>query len=115
MPQRSVPRLAVLIFAVLMLGLSTGCSQKKYGAVKFDSAPAGAEVVNLKDDATFGLTPIVVTWESSNGEPEYVTVQMRKAGYLEEITSFWLNTRHSSREAAQAEPQPINVILKARK
>ena len=104
-----------LALAVAILGLNTGCSQKKYGAVKFDSAPAGAEVVNLKDDATFGLTPIVVTWESSSGEPEYVTVQMRKAGYLEEITSFWLNTRHSSREAAQAEPQPINVILKARK
>ena len=115
MPQLSVSRLVFLALAVAILGLNTGCSQKKYGAVKFDSAPAGAEVVNLKDDATFGLTPIVVTWESSSGEPEYVTVQMRRAGYLEEITSFWLNTRHSSREAAQAEPQPINVILKARK
>ena len=115
MPQLSVSRLVFLALAVAILGLNTGRKKKKYGAVKFDSAPAGAEVVNLKDDATFGLTPIVVTWESSSGEPEYVTVQMRKAGYLEEITSFWLNTRHSSREAAQAEPQPINVILKARK
>lgn len=115
MLQSSVPRLLLLALSVAILALNTACSQKKYGAVKFDSAPAGAEVVNLKDDATFGLTPIVVTWESSSGEPEYVTVQMRKAGYLEEITSFWLNTRHSSREAAQAEPQPINVILKARK
>ncbi|NLZ17326.1 MAG: hypothetical protein GX087_06290 [Desulfobulbaceae bacterium] len=115
MLQISVTRLALLALALAVFGLSTGCSQKKYGAVKFDSSPAGAEVVNLKDDATFGLTPILVTWESSSGEPEYVTVQMRKAGYLEEITSFWLNTRHSSREAAQAEPQPINVILKARK
>lgn len=115
MPQTSVTRLALLALTLAVIWLSTGCSQKKYGAVQFDSSPAGAEVVNLKDDATFGLTPILVTWESSSGEPEYVTVQMRKAGYLEEITSFWLNTRHSSREAAQAEAQPINVILKARK
>lgn len=115
MPQQSVIRPLFLVLAVGILGLTPGCSQKRYGAVKFDSSPAGAEVVNLKDDATFGLTPILVTWESSSGEPEYVTVQLRKSGYLEEITSFWLNTRHGSREAAQAEPQPINVILKPRK
>ncbi len=115
MPYRSAIRLLFTVLAVAILGLAAGCSQKRYGAVKFDSSPAGAEVVNLKDDATFGLTPITVTWESSSGEPEYVTVQMRKDGYLEEITSFWLNTRHDSREAAQSEPQPINVILKPRK
>lgn len=115
MPHQSVIRLLFLVFAMAMLALVPGCSQKRYGAAKFESSPAGAEVVNLKDDATFGLTPILVTWESSSGEPEYVTVQLRKNGYLEEITSFWLNTRHSSREAAQAEPQPINVILKPRK
>ena len=40
---------------------------------------------------------------------------MRKAGYLEEIASFWLNTRYESRESAQEDPQPVTIILKARK
>ncbi|NQS71117.1 MAG: hypothetical protein HQQ73_02985 [Desulfobulbaceae bacterium] len=115
MPHLSMSHMIFGVVVLALLSLSTGCSQRMYGAVQFESLPAGAEVVNLRDDATLGLTPILVTWESSSGEPEYVTVQMRKAGYLEEITSFWLNTRHKSREAAQAEPQPINVILKARK
>ncbi|PIE58584.1 MAG: hypothetical protein CSA33_02695 [Desulfobulbus propionicus] len=90
----------------------TGCAkQTTYGAVKFITQPPGAEVVNLKDDATLGSTPVVVFWEGKGGEPEYVTVQLRKAGYREEITSFWVNTRHASREQAEKDAQPINADL----
>ena len=98
----------------LLLG-SAGCSKTMYGAVKFESNPPGAEVINLRDDATLGVTPLLVHWESSDGQPEYVTVQMRKNGYLEDITSFWVNTRHESREAAGTEAQPIYVELKPRR
>ncbi|MDX9835700.1 MAG: hypothetical protein RBT36_10900 [Desulfobulbus sp.] len=98
----------------LLLG-AAGCSKTMYGAVKFESNPPGAEVVNLRDDATLGVTPVLVHWESSDGQPEYVTVQMRKNGYLEDITSFWVNTRHESREAASVEPQPIFSELKQRR
>ena len=98
----------------LLLG-SAGCSKTMYGAVKFESNPPGAEVINLRDDANLGITPVVVTWESDDGQPEYVTVQTRKNGYLEDITSFWVNTRHESREAAQAQAQPIFVELKPRR
>ena len=106
------------LLALSSLGLllsATGCSKTQYGAVKFESNPPGAEVINLRDDANLGVTPVVVTWESSDGEPEYVTVQMRKKGYLEDITSFWVNTRHESREVAQDQAQPIFVELKPRK
>jgi hypothetical protein len=98
----------------LLLG-AAGCSKTMYGAVKFESNPPGAEVINLRDDANLGITPVVVTWESSDGEPEYVTVQVRKNGYLEDITSFWVNTRHESREVAQDQAQPIFVELKPRR
>ena len=98
----------------LLLG-SAGCSKTMYGAVKFESNPPGAEVINLRDDANLGITPVVVTWESVDGQPEYVTVQTRKNGYLEDITSFWVNTRHESREAAQTQAQPIFVDLKPRR
>ncbi len=94
----------------------TGCgSSKTYGAVKFMTMPQGAEVVNLKDDATLGMTPVMVTWEGEDGKPEYVTVEFTKKGYQNEITSFWVNTRHESREAAAVEPQPVTVELEKRK
>lgn len=112
----SIGRFVFLLLCLAALMGASGCAKKTmYGAVKFESEPAGAEVVNLKDDATLGVTPVVVTWETSDGAPQYVTVQVRKSGYLEDITSLWVNTRHESREAANSEAQPIFVELKARK
>lgn len=106
----------VLTVAVLFAGIAmTGCAKKTtYGAVKFTSAPSGAQVVNLKDDATLGTSPVVVTWEGKESKPEYVTVQMRKTGYREEITSFWVNTRHESREDAEKQAQEISVDMQKR-
>jgi hypothetical protein len=93
-----------------------GCGSKTtYGAVKFSTIPPGAEVVNLKDDANLGMTPILVTWQGEDAKPEYVTVEFTKKGYQNEITSFWVNTRHDSREAASAEPQPVTVELSKRR
>ena len=115
MLSKRIRQIALFAVGLLLLLFTNACSQKMYGAVQFQSLPAGAEVINLKDDATLGITPVVVTWESSDGAPEYVTIQVRKTGYLEEILSFWVNTRHKSRDEAQAQPQPISVELKARK
>lgn len=97
----------------IVVALSGCAKQKTYGAVKFTSNPVGAEVVNLKDDATLGNThtPLVVFWEAEDGKAEYVTVQMRKTGYREEITSFWVNTRHETREEAEQEAQHIIVDM----
>jgi len=107
-----------LYFFVFVAGgsLVTGCAgSKTYGSVKFVTTPAGAEVINLKDDANLGMTPVLVTWEGDEEKPENVTVEFKKAGYKEEITSFWVNKRHKSREAAAAEAQPITVQLEKRK
>ena len=93
----------------------TGCAgTKTYGSVKFDSIPQGAEVVNLKDDANLGMTPVLVTWESEDAKPEYVTVELSKDGYRNKITSFWVNTRHETREAAATAPQPVVLELEKR-
>ena len=94
----------------------TGCGQTKtYGAVQFSSVPQGAEVVNLKDDASLGMTPVAVTWESEDSLSEYISVEFIKKGYDREIASFWVNARHKDREAANAEPQPVRVELKKRR
>lgn len=107
---------AMYLLAIGVVVLLTGCGKTKtYGAVKFITMPQGAEVVNLKDDANMGMTPVLVTWEGEDGKPEYVTVEITKRGFQNEITSFWVNTRHENREAAAAEPQPITVELSKRK
>jgi hypothetical protein len=111
---QTVGRCVLCLASLVVLALATGCSQKMYGAVKFESSPAGAEVVNLRDDTSLGVSPVVVVWESEDGKPEYVTVQMRKSGYREAISSFWVNTRHQSREKAQAEAHPIFIELQPR-
>ena len=104
---------------LLMLGglvLLTGCGSKKtYGTVKFQTIPAGAQVVNLKDDTNLGMTPVSVTWEGEDGKPQYVTVELTKKGYQNDITSFWVNTRHENREAAAAEPQPVTIESQKRR
>ncbi len=113
---RYVTQLFLTIICLYAIVVSAGCAkQKTYGAVKFQTNPPGAEVINLKDDASFGQAPLTVTWEAEEGAPQYVTVEMRKAGYREEITSFWVNTRHETREQAQEGAQPITVDLIKRK
>lgn len=111
-----IVRLFVLFFCLSGLLAQVGCAKRKsYGAVQFVTNPPGAEIVNLRDDTSLGVSPIIVTWEAEEGKAEYVTVQFRKTGFLEEITRFWVNTRHDSREEAQAEAQPITVELIKRK
>ena len=105
-----------LLTAVVCAGFLGGCtSGKTYGSVKFVSTPAGAEVINLKDDSNMGMTPVLVTWEGEEEKPEYVTVEFRKTGYREKITSFYVNKRHETREEAAAAAQPITIELEKRK
>lgn len=106
---------SVLCAAVLILVLAcAGCGRKHYGAVQFDSTPDDAEVLNLKNGAFLGRTPLLVILENGSGEPEYVTVRLRKEGYAEEIRSFWLNARYESPEDAREDPWLLDVSLKAR-
>ncbi len=100
---------------LLALGSLTACGQTMYGVVKIESIPPGAEVINLKDDTHLGMTPLLVTWEGSDDEAKHATVELRKVGYIEQITSFWVTMRHTSKEAATNEPQPVTVELKKRK
>jgi len=103
------------MLAVAGLFMLGGCSgTKTFGSVKFVTTPPGAEVINLKDDTNMGMTPVLVTWEGDEKKPEYVTVEFRKTDYREEITSFWVNKRHATREAAASEPQPVTVELEKR-
>ncbi len=101
---------------LVLIGQLVGCGKPvSYGAVRFVTEPAGAEVVNLRDDTNLGSTPLEVVWESEDGKPEHVTVQFRKRGYMEKIVSLWVNKRHDSREAASMQPQPVRIELEERR
>ena len=74
-------KIFILVGVVMMGAGMTGCAKKTtYGAVKFMTDPPGAEVVNLKDDATLGTSPVVVTWEGEdtlNHDREAVILRFR--------------------------------------
>lgn len=97
--------------AVLLLGALTGCGQTAYGVAKIESLPSGAEVVDLKDDTHLGRTPLFVTWEGEEGSIRHATIELRKKGYVEKITAFWVKMRHENKDAATNDAQPVVVEL----
>ncbi len=82
-----------------------------YGGVEFISEPAGAQVINLKDDTVVATTPARVWFPGEKKQAEQLTVKFRKPGFQEKITSFWLNMRHDSAENAMADAMPVRVEL----
>jgi len=110
-----IQRLFLKLTILLLLCLLTACNQTRYGVVKIISIPPGAEVINLKDDTHLGMTPLLVTWEDEDDAAKNETVELRKPGYVEEITTFWVNMRHETKEAAILEPQPVTIELRKRK
>jgi len=109
-----IPKIVVKILALSALTLLAACGQTMYGVVKIESIPSGAEVINLKDDTHLGMTPLLVTWEDDDDTAKHATIELHKVGYVEEITSFWVNMRHITKEEATLEPQPVTIELKKR-
>lgn len=99
-----------LAMALLFLLLSA-CSSQKYGAAKITSSPEGAEVINLEDDSHLGSTPVKVAFSGEADTAEFVTIQLRKPGYIDRITSFWINRRHDTEETAEDNAIDIKVEL----
>ena len=111
---RYIPKFFVTLCVLFAFTSLAACGRTMYGVVKIESIPPGAEVINLKDDTHLGMTPLLVTWEDEDDTAKHATVELRKVGYVEEITSFWVNMRHATKEEATLEPQPVTVELKKR-
>jgi len=102
----------ILVGTACVILLLTGCSSPaKYGSAKISSSPDGAEVVNLKDDTHLGVTPVQVVFVGEADTAEFVTVQLRKPGYIERIASFWINRRHSTQLEAEDNAIDISIDL----
>ncbi len=105
-----------LLRFVLALALATalsGCA-KYYGAAKIVSTPAGAEVIDLQDDTVIGVTPLIVHWEDSSRNRRYVALRLKKAGYKDDISHFWVSMRHRSKNAAEESSEEVKVELNQR-
>jgi hypothetical protein len=95
----------------LILPFLVGCTSHHYGAALMKSDPPGAEVVDLSDDSLIGITPVKAWWDTGDDTRKFVNIRFQKEGYRDKTMSFWLNTRHSSREAAVAKPQLVETKL----
>ncbi len=104
-------RLFALASTVLFL---SGCAgSTEYGSAKINSDPQGAEVVNLKDNSHLGTTPVNVSFAGDAGSSEFITIQLRKLGYIDKITTFWVNKRHKT--ALDADDNAIDISVSLEK
>ncbi len=101
-------KLASIIISVILIG---GCASH-YGAVTIMTEPAGVEVINAEDDSVLGTTPLTTIWKDSSRNRQYVALKLRKQGYQQEISHFWLNMRHTSKESAKEDAKIVQVALK---
>ena len=83
-----------LLAALIMTGVA-GCSS--YGSARIQSVPPGAEVINVSDDTNLGKAPVMITRKADRDESRRITVRLSKPGYRDEVQTFWLNIRESSR------------------
>ena len=101
--------------ALLGIGaMLTGCApaaKPPYGSAAIVSEPAGAKVVNLKDGAALGTTPMKYTLEAEDGKAEYIQLILTSPGYADQVTSFWINPRYTSAEKAEENAQAIKVNM----
>ncbi|MBX2850017.1 MAG: hypothetical protein KTR16_16950 [Acidiferrobacterales bacterium] len=98
-----------IITCFLCISLSACASH--YGAAHITSNPPGAQVINLDDGTTLGVTPATVWWKEPNADNQHIALRFKKDGYYEKVDSFWLSMRHSSIEEATQNSTHVEVNL----
>ena len=111
----SIKTVAINKAALLMLLTATtfsvsGCAAH-YGAAKIVSSPSGAEVTNGEDDSIIGYTPVTMHWKNTSDNRKTIILKLRKAGYYDKTTSFWLTMRERNANAANKEPQLVEIEM----
>ncbi len=109
--QKNIIKLVITLFSISLLA---GCASH-YGAAKIVSQPAGAEVINLDDGSVIGVTPLTTWWKDSNDSRQYIALRIKKPGFEEKISHFWLSMRHKSESSARENPQLVEMILTEKK
>ncbi|MFQ3247128.1 MAG: hypothetical protein ACI9SP_003783 [Arenicella sp.] len=121
MPNSMPKRLIANKFAVLQktlrslmcltLALSLSACASYYGAAKIVSSPSGAQVISADDGSVIGTTPMTYRWKNGNGNRKTIIVKLKKAGYYEKTSSFWLNMRARNLKAALAAANSVEIEM----
>jgi hypothetical protein len=96
-----------LILLAILVNLSACASH--YGAAKITSTPPGAQIIS--DGSVAGTTPMTLRWKNENGNRQTVIVKLKKAGYYEKTSSFWLDMRARNAKSALANPLMIEIEM----
>lgn len=106
-----LPKIKYLSLVFVLLALN-GCA-KYHGAATIVTVPPGAQVIDLKDDSVIGVTPLTVHWEDSARTRRYVALELKKAGFKDEVSHFWVSMRHKSKTSAVDAGDTVKVEMKA--
>jgi len=98
-------------FILLLAIINLSACAAHYGAAKIVSSPPGAEVINGEDGSVIGTTPVTMRWKNSNGSRQTIILKLKKSGYYEKTSSFWLEMRKRNAKAASADPQLVEIEM----
>ncbi|MFT5573109.1 MAG: hypothetical protein ACI9FR_002042 [Cryomorphaceae bacterium] len=102
-----MPKILLTLFVCLAL---SACASH-YGAARIVSEPPGAEVINLDDGTVIGITPLTYWWKDGSGNRQHIPIRLKKAGYYEKVSSFWLSMRHNSQSSAANNPDLVEIAM----
>ena len=98
-----------LVISFICLFLSACDSH--YGAAYITPNPPGAQVINVDDGTTLGVTPLTHWWKDPSGNRQHIALRFRQDGYYEKVNSFWLSMRHTSADDAMQDLTRVEVNL----
>ena len=101
--------LSSMLCMALVLNMSACASH--YGAAKIISSPSGAQVISADDGSVIGTTPMTFRWRNGNGNRETIIVKLKKAGYYEKTSSFWLDMRARNLKTALAAADSVEIEM----
>lgn len=114
MPHYLFPKGARSLVSIFAICLSLSACGAHYGAARFVSDPPGAEVINLDDGTVIGVTPVTMYWKDSSGTRQHLPIRLKKGGYYEKVSSFWLSMRHDSQKEAIENAQLVEIKMQKR-
>jgi hypothetical protein len=95
----------------IALALSVSACASHYGAAKIVSSPPGAQVISADDGSVIGTTPMTFRWKNGNGNRETIIVKLKKIGYYEKTSSFWLDMRARNLKTALAAADLVEIEM----
>ena len=105
-----------LSLVMLFMSLASACSSH-YGMTKIISSPPGAQVIlddGTNDGLVIGVTPTVYSRKDSSDIRRMVILRLKKEGYYDKTSPFWMTMSFSSEEEAKENSQLLEIELQER-